>query len=188
MVSKKIIFGSVALIAIVILLVATLPIFIYGTAVNVIEVDTSLQISSSPSQSSDIRISQESGGFSISNPSVEIREKTMTSYEYMIAQSEGLVSTSEGESSSSALVDITMTFNLITPNGQELSFTFDPQDLQGTGVKHIIVLLGPEELNNEKGTFSLSITISIKITPPVFDAPVVDMTLDPVNLEFEVPA
>ncbi len=199
MISKKIIFGSVTSVAIIILVVTTLPIFIYGYTVNVVEIDTSFKISSSvnssPLLSFNIKISQGSPvKFSVGNPSIQVNKKTMNAYEYIMAKGAGLIDTSEEEQSDGdeveqsggAEVELILTYNLTTPSGQKINLIYDLRELRGIGVKHIKILLGPEQLKNEYGTFSLLTTISIKITPPPFDTPVVERTLKPVYREFVI--
>lgn len=191
MVSKKIIFGSVASVAIIISVVTTLPIFIYGYTVNVVEIDTSFKISSSgnssPSLSSNIKISQGSPvKFSVGNPSIQINQKTMNAYEYMMAKGAGLVDTSEEDQSGGAEVEFIITYNLTYEDGTEIPgipipFIHEDRNLRGMGIKHIKVLFALDP-----GNYALNITISIRITPPPFDSPVVDRTLKPVYREFVV--
>ncbi|MGQ4875900.1 MAG: hypothetical protein ACP6IY_17685 [Promethearchaeia archaeon] len=185
MASKKVIIFSV-LIGIVLIFVL-LPIFIYGTSVKTSEFDIKFSISSSNPTSSSIQI-QASENYIVSNASVNYKEKEMNPYEYAFMRLSGnQVQTKEEDSTDTSVADIQITFKLTTPSGKNLTFSFDPQELRGTGEKHIVVTMGPEDLNGETGTFTLTIIIKITITPPNFDKPVVDKELNPITLQFEVP-
>jgi len=187
MVNKRVAAGVVAA---VIALAAASPLFLYGLSANAVEVDASLQLSSGGGVGSSLNFytaSVDVNAYTVGEPSVQITQKTVNGYEYLAAKLGGLISVSEDGAVGSEVVDITIVFNLTTPSGQNLTFTFNPQQLQGMGLKHIKVLLGPDELNRETGVFYLSITITVQVTPPGFDTPVVDLTLTPVNLNFTVP-
>ena len=58
--------------------------------------------------------------------------------------------------------------------------------MEGNNEFTVKTYLDEDDLNNEVGTFSLNITISIKITPPGMDMPIVDIVLTPVSRSFTV--
>lgn len=191
--SKKVIGGIIATLALI-SVVALIPIFMYGFNVNTTEVNLGMSMTGSTTSSSisvsSIGISQggSSPSFSPNVTGIEIKEKTINAYEYIFSKANGVAEVSEhsGEAAEGASVDIYITFNLTTPSNKSLSFEFNPQDLNSEGLE-VSILLGPDELAGETGTFHLKITISITITVPVVGT-VVDMDLEPVNRDFTVPA
>ncbi|MHA1193894.1 MAG: hypothetical protein ACTSP9_16670 [Promethearchaeota archaeon] len=132
---------------------------------------------------------QQVPNYDVSDPTVEARSKVLNAYEYFFSTLGG----DEAEVTSSgtegaALVSIEITFDLTTPSGYSLSFSFSPQDVDAGGVITIIEVLGPDDLQGEVGTFSLTITISIAVYLPIDpETPIFEEELTPVALDFEVP-
>ena len=116
-----------------------------------------------------------------------VNEKAMSAYEYVFSKLEGNVDVSEEENGGTDVVDILITFDLTTPSNNSLSFSFNPQGLEGQGLKKVMVSLGPDELDGEAGIFHLTITISITVTlPPPLSTPIQNLELTPVDLTFEI--
>ena len=173
-------------------MVGAIPLFM--TTSEGVDIETSLTISSGESPSpSSITPQQGPGGDSVSDVSVKITEVRKNGYETLLGGSEDEngeddVEVTEGESSGSDVVEITITFELTTPNGKTLSFEFSPGEMAGTGEKTMNVLLDPEDLNGEVGTFHISITITILVTPPASQAPALEKTITAVDRTFEITA
>jgi len=192
MVSKKVL-GIILVSVIGISLVAMIPMFLYGFSVNAVEVRMQIMTTDSATPSMTVETSDTSydydiwdAGFSVPP---EVEEKVISAYEYFFSKLGGQMTVNEGGSTGEQYVNIVISFDLTTPSNNSLTFTFRPTDLRGDGLKDIIVLLGPDEFNRETGTFSLTITISIKVTlPPPLNTIVLDFDLMPVNTTFEVPA
>lgn len=193
MVSKKVIGGIIAALAVV-SVIAFIPVFMYGFTVSATEVNLGMSMDGSTSTSSisvsSIEINQ-GPSFDPNITNVEARERVMNAYEYLLSKGGGPaeVSAQSGTAAEGADVDISITFNLTTPSNKSLVFEFNPQNLNAEGLE-VSLLLGPDELERETGTFHLEITISITIAidTPGFSGTVVDKTLNPVDLDFTVPA
>ena len=193
--SKKVIAGLLGVV-IAISVVALIPVFMYGFTVNVAEIEMSMELSSPDSSSSyssdslstyDSIDLQQTSSYDLSNFDVIVNEKAMSAYDYVFSKLDGNVDVSEEENGGNDVVDILITFNLTTPSNNSLSFSFNPQDLNGQGLKKVIVSLGPDELDGEAGTFHLTITISIIVTlPPPLSTPIQNLELTPVDLTFEI--
>ncbi|MBN2156782.1 MAG: hypothetical protein JW776_12135 [Candidatus Lokiarchaeota archaeon] len=189
MTSKKAIIISTAIIACM-ALVGLIPVFMYGFTVDGAEINMSLMISSAglPSSSDDLGTNPD-GWDAVWNAPPQVNERAINAYEYALSKMQGNLKTSEANSEIDVPVSIQITFNLLTPGGTSLSFTFEPTKLAGDGVKDIMVLLGPDELNGETGIFHLDITISIVVTlPEPLNTVVLEKTLTPVSLNFEIPS
>lgn len=179
--------GGIVLAFIVAALVLT-PIALYGTEVEVAKVSFDLSVESLLSAASvaDLETMQiPSFIVGMTNPQVEVT--SMNPYEYILARNTARTQVSGEGIEGQTFVEITITFNLTTPSNQSLVFVLTPGRNQGTGDRTVTVLVGPEDGIATEGEFHLSITITVKVTPPGFENPVVDLTLDPVNLTFTVP-
>ncbi len=165
-----------------------LPIAIYGTNVDVAQVSLGLSVSSplATASLSDID-SKQAPVFNVGLTDVDVDVTTMNPYEYMLARNTGRTQVSGDDDQEGAIVEITITFNLTTPANTSLVFVLTPGSLRGTGAKEVMTLLGPEDGLTTGGEFHLTITIAVKVTPPGFDNPVVDLTLEPVSRTFTVP-
>ena len=183
--SKKVIVGLLGII-IAVSVVALIPVFMYGFTVNTAEIDMSIGLSSSDGLSTSSIETQQTSSYSLSNFNVVANEKTISAYEYVFSKLDGIADVSEEGSEGTEVVNILITFDLITPSNNLLSFSFNPQGLEGQGLKNVMVSLGPDELKGEVGTFYLTITISITVTLPTFDTPILDLDLTPVDLTFEI--
>ncbi|TFG14321.1 hypothetical protein EU537_03835 [Candidatus Thorarchaeota archaeon] len=177
---------AAAVIVIIIGAIALAPVAMYGVEVQVADVSMTLGISSilgslrfNPAQvpSFDIGLQQ-----------VQIDVSSQSSYEYALSRITGRTETSESNSNTPADVQITIEFTLTTPSNQTIVFTLNPGQMQGTGEKQVRTILGPDEGISVTGEFHLTIVISIQITPPTFDNPVVDLELNPVNRTFSIPS
>lgn len=187
--SKKVIVGLLGII-IAFSVVALIPVFMYGFTVNVTEIEANIGLSSSssPSTSSSITL-QQASSYSLSSFTVEANPKAISAYEYFFSKLDGNVDVVEEGNVGTEVVDILITFELTTPSNNSLSFSFNPQGLNGEGLKTVLILMGPDELNGEVGTFHLTITISITVSlPPPLDTPILNLELTPVDLTFEIPA
>lgn len=183
--SRKVIVGLLGII-IAVSVVALIPVFMYGFTVNVAEIETSIGLTSSGDLSTSSIELQQSPSYSLDSFNVVANEKAISAYEYFFSILDGNIETEQVGNIGTAVVDILITFNLTTPSNNSLSFSFNPQGLEGGGLKKIMVLLGPDELNGEVGTFHLTITIYITVTPPLLAPIVIDLT--PVDFSFEIPA
>ena len=192
--SKKVIAGLIG-IFMVVSVVALIPVFMYGFTVNVAEIEMSIGLSSSggtssPSSdsfytSSSIEL-QQTPTYDLSSFNAVANEKTINAYEYVFLGDH--VETSEESSGGTEIVKISITFNLTTPSGNSLLFSFSPQGLKGQGLKNVMILLGPDEINRETGTFHLTLTISIIVTLPypLEDTEILNLELTPVALTFVI--
>ena len=179
--------AGIVLIVIVSVLVLT-PIVLYGTEVDVAQLSFDLSVDSplptaSLSDLQPLQIPIFTAGLS----NVKIDVSSMNPYDYMIARNTARTQVSDDGSDGEGLVEITITFNLTTPSNNSLVFSLTPGTDQGTGPRNIVTLLGPEDGLTTEGEFRLTITITVKVTPPGFSEPVVDILLDPVDLVFTVP-
>ena len=170
--------------------VALIPVFMYGFTVNVTEIKTTIGLSSSETTSSSTYITTQAAPvYNLSNFNVNAQEKVINAYQYVFSRMAGNLNATQEGSRGTEVVNIQMMFNLTTPSNKSLSFSFNPHDLKGAGLKNLIVLLGPNELNREVGTFYLVIAISIKVTLPApLNTQILNLQLTPVNLTFDVPA
>jgi len=166
--------------------IALAPIAMYGLEVQVANVSMTLGISnvlassrfnSAQVPNSDIGLQQ-----------VQIVVGSQSSYEYALSRVTGRIETSESGSNTPADVQITIEFTLTTPSNQTIIFTLNPGQMQGTGEKQVSTVLGPDEGISETGEFHLTIIISVQVTPPTSDTPVVDLELNPVNHTFTIPS
>jgi len=185
--SRKVIAGLLGIV-VVISVIALIPVFIYGFTVNVVETEISIGLFSSGSLSTSSSIElQQTPSYNLNRFDVVTNEKAINAYEYIFSKLEGNIDVIEEGNGGIDVVNISITFDLTTPSNNSLSFNFNPHGLKGEGLKKIIVLLGPDELNGEVGTFRLRITISITVTPPHFEVPIVNLTLTPVDLPLVIP-
>lgn len=178
--------------AIVVILViaslALIPIAMYGTEVDVAEVSFSLSVGNSLPASSSLSLNpSQIPSFVAGISNVDVNVKSMNPYQYLIERNTARTQMTSEDASGQEFVEITIVFELITPANTSLTFTITPGSDQGTGTRNIVTILGPEDGITTTGTFHLSITINIKVTPPRFDNPVVDLNLEPVSLDFVVP-
>ncbi len=173
---------AVAIIAIAAL--ALLPIAMYGTQVEVAKVSFSLSVGNFLAMSyGPAQIPSFVAG--ISNAKVDV--ETMNPYQYIIARNTARTQTTTENVSGEDMVDITITFELRTPSNKTLTFTIATGSDQGVGTREVITMIGPEDGVSMTGTFYLTITITIKVTLPGDDHPVVNLDLDPVIISFEIP-
>jgi len=185
---KKKISGIILVVIVAALALA--PIAIYGTEVDVAQVSFDLSVESSlPTASlADLDSLQIPPVFIAGLSNVSIDVSSMNPYEYALARNTARTQVvGEEDGGNGALVEITITFNLTTPDGESLIFELTPGRSLSTGDSNVAILLGPEDGISTTGEFHLSITITIVVTPPGFDTPVVDISLDPVNMTFTVP-
>ncbi|TXT57844.1 MAG: hypothetical protein BAJATHORv1_10552 [Candidatus Thorarchaeota archaeon] len=165
---------------------ALVPVALYGTEVNVAKVNIGLNIGGTTAVSlSEFGVLQ-IPSFTAGMSGVQIDVESMNPYSYMIERNTARTQVDSPDSSSAALVEISIFFNLTTPSNNSITFTLTPGS-QGTGEHEVTTLLGPEEGLDAGGEFHLTITITIRVTPPGFDEPVVDLNLSPVNRTFTVP-
>jgi len=167
---------------------ALTPIAIYGTEVDVAQVSFNLSVDSplSTASLSDLE-SLQIPSFTANLSNVEIGVSSMNPYEYILTRNTARTQVSGETNEGEAIVEITITFNLTTPSNTNVVFVLTPGSDQGTGDRNIVTLLGPEDGITTEGEFHLKITITVKITPPGFNEPVVDIALNPVDLTFTIP-
>ncbi|MHA1477079.1 MAG: hypothetical protein ACTSPU_02670 [Promethearchaeota archaeon] len=180
--SKKLMIGLLG-IFLAISVVALIPVFMYGFSVNVTEIEASIGLSSSGDLSTSSSLPP---SYDLSSFSVEANPRAISAYEYVFSKLDGNVDVVEEENGGTAIVEILITFELTTPSDNSLSFSFSPQGLKGDGLKTVMIIMGPDELNGEVGTFYLTITISIKVT--LLNTEILNLELAPVDLTFEIPA
>jgi len=169
--------------------VALIPVFMYGFSVNVTEIEMSVGLSSSGSLSTSSIETQQTPTYDLASFIVEANPKAISAYEYLFSKIDGNVDVVEEGNLGVEIVEILITFELTTPSNNVLLFSFSPQGLSGEGLKTIMVLMGPDELNGEVGTFSLTITISITVSlPPPMNTEILSLDLTPVDLTFEISA
>ncbi len=186
--SKKVIAVLLGII-IAVSVVALIPVFMYGFTVNVTEIEAKLGLSSSgsPSTSSSITL-QQAPSYDLSTFTVEAHPKALSAYEYFFSNLGDKFEANDAENGGTAVVDILITFDLTTPSGNSLTFSFNPQDLNADGEMTFTMMLGPEDFKGEVGTFHLTITISIEVFLPYeLEIPINVIELTPVDLTFEVP-
>ena len=178
--------GGIILVFLVAALALT-PIAIYGTEVDVAQISFDLSVDNPLSTASLADLdSLQIPSFIAGLSNVQIDVSSMNPYEYALARNTARTQVSSEEDGSGALVEITITFNLTTPSGDSLIFELTPGSI-GTGDTSFVTLLGPEDGISLEGDFHLRITITVVVTPPGFNEPVVDISLDPVDLTFTVP-
>ena len=180
--SKKVIVSLIG-IFLAVSVVALIPVFMYGFSVNVTEIEASIGLSSSGDLSTSSSLPP---SYDLSSFAVEANPRAISAYEYVFSKLDGNVDVVEEGSEGLEVVDILITFELTTPSNNVLSSSFSPQGLSGQGLKTILVLMGPDELNGEVGTFSLTITISITVS--LQNIEILNLELTPVDLTFEIPA
>jgi len=179
--SKKVIVGLLG-IFLAVSVVALIPVFMYGFTVNATEIEMEIGLSSGGLSTSS---SQEPPSYDLSSFNVIAKEKVLSAYEYFFSRlGDGYEVEQEG-SAGTEIVDILITFELITPTNLTLSFEFNPLGLGDQGLTAIMVLLGPEETNGELGTFYLTITITVTITLPVLELPAIVIDIPPVEISFD---
>ncbi len=185
MIKKKIVL-SIIIVGVVV--VALLPLMLYGVSVSVAKTTIQLQVdSTNPTPGSSI--SPTALGFSGSIGDISFLPENISSYEYVFNKlSGGMAKASDatGTGNTGATVEIVIALILKTPSGRQLELNFSPNKLSSTGAKEVVVLLGPDELNRESGTFEMTLTITIKVTVPVVGN-IVDLSLTPVIRMFQVP-
>jgi hypothetical protein len=177
---------AVSVIVIIVGAIALAPIAMYGLEVQVANVSMTLGISSIAS-SSKFNTAQ-APSFDVGLQQVQIDVSSQSSYEYALSRITGRTETSESDSNTPADVQIALEFTLTTPSNQTITFTLNPGQMQGTGEKQVRTILGPDEGISTTGEFHLVIVISIQVTPPTFDTPLVDLELTPVNRTFTIPS
>ncbi|MHA1747425.1 MAG: hypothetical protein ACTSYF_02135, partial [Promethearchaeota archaeon] len=175
--SKKVIVGLLGII-IAVSGVALIPVFMYGFTVNVSEIEANIGLSSSGSLStSSSNTFQQTPSYDLSSFTVEANPKAISAYEYFFSNLGGNMEVVEEGNVGTEIVDILITLELTTPSNNVLSFSFSPQGLNGESLKTILIIMGPDELNGEVGTFYLTITISITVSlpPPLDDTPILNL-------------
>ena len=178
--SRKVIVGLLGVI-LAASAVALIPVFMYGFNVNVAEIETSLGFSSGLSTSSS-----QPSGFDLDSFNAVANEKAVSSYEYVFSKLGGNMETREEGNGGTAIVDIVISLDLTTPTNHSLAFSFNPQGLSGEGLKTIMIMLGPDELNGEVGAFELTIAISVTVTLSGIE--ILNLDLAPIDLTFDMPA
>jgi len=176
------------ILVVIVAALALTPIAIYGTEVDVAQVSFDLSVDSplSTASLSDLE-SLQIPSFTAGLSNVEIDVSSMNPYEYILIRNTARTQVSGEANEGEAIVEITITFNLTTPSNTNVVFVLTPGSDQGTGDRNIVTLLGPEDGITTDGEFHLKITITVRITPPGFDEPVVDIVLDPVDMTFTIP-
>ena len=180
--SRKVIVGLLGMF-LAVSVVALIPVFMYGFSVNVTEIEARIGLTSSGDLSTSSSLPS---SYDLSSFAVEANPKAISAYEYVFSKLDGNVDVVEEGNVGTEVVEILITFELTTPSNLVLSSSFNPQGLSGQGLKKILILLGPDELNHEVGAFNLTITIFITVT--LLEIEIVSLELAPVALYFEIPA
>lgn len=180
--------GKIAAVVVIIVVVAAAsPILLYGTQVQVANLDMGISVGSGGTASVTVghQVLQ-IPSFIVGIERAAVSLRNISGYEYAMTRVTGITSSSGEGDSDGALVDIAITLSLRTPSNNTVEIRIEPGVQGGTGTKNVEVLLGPEEGIVGEGIFTLVITISIVVTPPGFSSPVIDKTLTPVNRTFTV--
>ncbi|MGV9102848.1 MAG: hypothetical protein ACOC3C_01870 [Candidatus Thorarchaeota archaeon] len=174
------------IVIVIIAAAAIAPIAIYGLEVDVASVSMGLNVGSGSLGSLGVDSAQVPN-FDVGLSQVEVDVGSMNSYQYVITGVTGRTEVNEENAEDGAIVDISIIFTLQTPSNHTIEITLEPGNAEGTGEKIVKTTLGPDEGIETSGEFHLSIVIMIKITPPGFDEPVLDLDLEPVNRTFTIP-
>ena len=183
---KKLAIGIIS----VLLIVAAVPVIVYGgLTTDVYEAETTLSLSGGGEPSA-----AQPGGSYDYDPQlsdIAIERKEVSAYQQMWQDVAGerasVESDGEGQDNA-AIVDIVIKINLETPSGQVIENEFNPRQMNVENEQTIKIELTEGDLAGETGTFTLTIQISISITPPIMDSPIVELELSPVSQTFEVGA
>jgi len=173
-------------VVIIVAAAAIAPIAMYGLKVDVATVSMGLNVSSGPLTALG-KTPAQIPDFGVGLTQVQINVESMNAYQYMLSGVTGRTEVEEETPDDGAVVDITITITLQTPSNETIQISLTPGNAEGTGEKIVETTLGPDEGVATSGEFHLSIVIMIKITPPGFDEPVVDLDLEPVNRTFTIP-
>lgn len=92
----------------------------------------------------------------------------------------GDIGASGGIPTSLVTIEILVNLELETPSGQNISLSFNPLNLRGTGLNTLTIFVDVMEV----GTFNLTVEISVSIS--VFGFGTVNQSLPPVSLSFAV--
>ncbi|MFO7795087.1 MAG: hypothetical protein ACQERB_08605 [Promethearchaeati archaeon] len=164
MVSKKTIGGIIAVVAII-SVIALIPVFMYGIGVDSIQV--SMGMSSTDLYSSSISDSDDSYNLDQSLPTgvttLQAEQQRIDPYSYFFGKFNGHVSTS-GSGVYSAYIDLKIYLNITTPSSQTIQLgPITLEDLKSAGL-NVNMILGPDEISIEEGTYYISLLIEIEIT------------------------
>jgi len=98
------------------------------------------------------------------SPRVSMSVRNVSRLNYIMMSRGKPMITSSSEIQMPYVVNLTITFSLVTPTGKTL--TFEPLKLGKGGVHNFTLIIGPDEGLTETGTFRLTITFSLKVTTP----------------------
>jgi hypothetical protein len=167
MVSKKVIGGIIAVIAVV-SVIALIPVFIYGFGVDAIKLNTGYGIAP-PVSSAISGDGYNTQQYDLDNGTLVVEQTQVDAYSYFFGGFNGHVSVSEQGSSLNINVDIDISIDLDikTPTGS-INKTINT-DIQGIINGDIDIIVGPDDGAIVNGTYYIwiNIEISITITQPI---------------------
>jgi hypothetical protein len=168
MVSKKVLAGILISIFAAVTIIALIPVFLYGFNTEALSFDMGLGLAGSPLTSSSEDDSYTYNDFGSSTTiNIDANVIVVNPYNYFFRQFTGPVKTPpERVSIISQYIDVLIQVNITTPSNQEFNLTFTLDDLKNIGDKDINVLLGPNEIPIEEGTYQCWITVILTVSVP----------------------
>jgi len=170
MVSKKVIGGIIAVVA-VITVIALIPVFMYGFSVTAIELNTGFQTSGSPSgtvSTSGIEIQQTGDWTPLSAEEVQVNP-----YSYFFGKfnQHTTISGSSSIGFGNVNVYISLDIDLLTPAG-EINKTIQITE-DGISTGSVSTIVGPDDGTIVNGTYYLWLTLDISI-----QSDIINITID----------
>ena len=164
---KKLAIGIISIIIVAAIVVTLIPVFIYGAGVSALSFDMGLGLSGAPSTSD----SYETNDFGSSSLlTVNIVQIDVNPYEYFFRQFQG-EATATGNQEVEVLsiyIDLVIYINITTPSAETYELSYTLQDLLNMFDSAVNVLLGPDEIDIETGTYSISVALEVFISIPEF--------------------
>lgn len=154
-------------------------IFIFLNTQQVSVATLSGQVSVSPTYTtSDFSASQVSFAHALS-----LKVTSTSRLSYMLMPHGKPAITQSTISEISYVVNLTITFKLLTPTGKQIEF--EPLKLGKGGIHNFTLIIGPDEGIETSGTFTLIVTFRLKVTTPA-GVSVIDSTKT-IQVSFTVP-
>lgn len=181
----------VIILSVIVLGIIITPIIYYGSVnAAIYEVETTLSFgSNSPLTADGKDLDRNVNRISYQEVSqVSITKKDIVAHAQLLKDIFGKDVQMHGDDTSTGLsvVELEFSFTLTAPNGKTFNFSFKPRELKAQREVTITTELNENELQRMQGEFSITIYISIKITPPIVALPIIDITLNPISRNFTV--